>query len=254
MRKTLVIFSLVAACGLTLKAQTNTVQLQKVIALKSAGKCKDALPIIQALLQQDSNNVKYLAYTSSILAKVWHDKELDEKECTPYYNQALYLAQKALKKDSNEAEAQFAFAFAIGVLNEYASHKQQISNSKIMKDALDKCLKLDPHHGGAYHLLGRWYDKLAGFNGFEKFMVKTLFGSSLPDVTYQDAVNAYIKAIKEEPDNLIHMYEMGNTYYEMDKYSDAKAWLNVAINNTTYQGDDTEQVKDKCKKLLAKMN
>ena len=245
---------LVAACGLSLEAQTNTAQLKKIIEMRNAGKCNDALPLAQALLKQDSNNAQYLACVSSILTKVWHDKGLDEKECTPYYNQSLYLAKRALKLDSNVAEAQYAYAFCIGVLNEFASHKQQINNSKIMKDALDKCIKLDPHHGGAYHLLGRWYEKLAGFNGFEKFMVKTLFGSSLPDVTYQDAVNAYVKAMHEEPDYLLHMYDLANTYYEMDKYSDAKGWLNVIINNTTYQGDDAADVKARSKKLLAKMN
>jgi len=53
---------------------------------------------------------------------------------------------------------------------------------------------------------------------------------------------------------LIHQYELANTYYEMDKYSDAKIWLQKIIGNTTYKGDDAQNVKDKAKKLLAKMD
>ena len=232
---------------------TGFAQLSKVQGLAKQGLDKEALPIMEGLLQNDSNNAEYLAETSFLIAKVWHDKEVDEKTCAPHYNQALYLAKKAVKLDSNNAQAHYAYAFAVGVLNEYASKKEQIANSKIMKDEIDHCLKLDPHHGGAYHLLGRWSRKLAGFNSFEKFAVKTLFGSALPDATYQDAANAFQKAFIYEPDITIHQYELAYTYYKMGKNADARVWLNQVLNNTTYHGDDMQEVKDKCKALLQKM-
>jgi tetratricopeptide (TPR) repeat protein len=206
------------------------------------------------LLKKDSSNVQYVEYTSFSLAKVWHDKEVGEDQSMPYYNKALYLAKKALKLDSNSAEAHYAYAFTIGVINEYASNKQQIANAKVMKDEIDKCLKLNPHHDGAYHLLGRWSRRMAEFNGVEKFAVKTLYGATLPEATYQDAANAFEKAYVYAPDYLLHQYELAYTYYEMNKYADAKTWLNQIINNTTYKGDDAQVVKDRSKKLLDKMN
>ena len=254
MKKTSILLFLLAGLSLSTIGQNNADELKKSVQLAGLGQCTEALTIIQSLLKQDSNNVKYLEYNSYILAKVWHDKELSESETMPYYNKALYMAKKALKIDSSDAESHYAYAFTVGIINEFASHKQQIANAKIMKDEIDKCLKLNPHHSGAYHLLGRWCRRLAEFNGVEKFAVKTMYGATLPEASYQDAVNAFEKAILYSPDYLIHMYELGYTYYEMDKYADAKVWLQQAINNTTYKGDDSQHVKDKCKKLLDKMN
>jgi tetratricopeptide (TPR) repeat protein len=245
---TITILSICSAIG-----QSNADLLKKGLYLRSAGKCKDALAIFQPLLQKDSNNVAYLQYTANLLAKVWHDKEVDENECTPYYIKAIYLAKKAIKIDSTSAEAHYAYAFAVGVLNEYASHKQQIANGKLMKDEIDKCLKLNPNHAGAYHLLGRWSRRMAEFNGFEKLMVKTLYGASLPEATYKDAADAFQKAIVYEPEYLVHQYELAYTYHEMDKDVDAQVWLQHAINDVSYKGDDADNVKDKCRKLLAKI-
>ncbi len=254
MKKIILAIGLFTGLSFAATAQSNADQLKKCIQLATLGQCKEALGIVQGLLKQDSNNISYLEYNSYLLAKVWHDKEVDESQSTPYYNTALYLAKKALKKDSGDAEAHYAYAFVVGSLNEFASHKQQIANAKIMKDEIDKCLKKDPGHSGAYHLLGRWCRRLAEFSGVEKFAVKALYGASLPEATYQDAVNAFEKAVVYSPDYLIHQYELANTYYEMDKYSDAKIWLQKIIGNTTYKGDDAQNVKDKAKKLLAKMD
>lgn len=254
MKKTALFILALLACWGTF-AQTNADLVKKALVLRNAGMSKDALVIFQGLLKQDSSNVTYLQYTSYLIAKVWHDKtDIDASAAAPYYNQALYLAKKAVKLDSNSAEAHYAFAFAVGVINETASNKQQIANAKIMKDQIDACLKRNPNHGGAYHLLGRWCRRLAEFSSVEKFAVKALYGATLPEATYKDAANAFEKAIVYEPDWLIHYYELAYTYYEMDKYADAKVWLNQAISNTTFKGDDAQDVKDKCKKLLAKLN
>ncbi|HXP49481.1 MAG TPA: hypothetical protein VN922_06000 [Bacteroidia bacterium] len=254
MKKIALVLSLFIGLGSLAFAQTNAELQKKALVYRNAGQSKDALAIFQSLLKQDSANLDYLQYTSYLIAKVWHDKtDVDASVCAPYYNQALYLAKKALKVDSNSAEANYAYAFAVGVINETASNKQQIANAKIMKDHIDKCLKVSPHHGGAYHLLGRWSRRLAEFNGLEKLAVKTLYGATLPESTYKDAADAFEKAIVAEPDWLIHYYELAYTYYEMDKYADAKVWLQQAINNTTFKGDDAADVKDKCRKLLAKL-
>jgi len=254
MKKTSAVLSLLTCLSIVALGQTNAELQKKAITLRNAGQSRDALAIFQGLLKQDSNNVSYLQYTAYLIAKVWHDKSDDESTVTSYYHKALYLAKKALKIDTTTAEAHYAYAFAVGVINEYASNKQQIANAKIMKDEIDKCLKINPHHAGAYHLLGRWSRKLAEFSSLEKFAVKTLYGATLPIATYKDAADAFEKAIVYESDWLIHYYELAQTYYEMDKYADAKVWLNQAINNTSYKGDDAEDVKDKCRKLLAKMN
>jgi len=210
---------------------------------------KDALPVFENLLQKDSSNVNYLQYTAFLYAKVWHDKAPGATQSLIYYNKASYLARKALQLDSNSAEAHYAYAFAVGVLNEHASNKQQIVNAKLMKTEIDKCLKSDPHNAGAYHLLGRWYRRLTELSGFERFAMKTFYRASLPQANYQDAINAFEKAYVYEPGYILHQYELALTFHKMGKDADAKIWLQKAIN-ANYNGDDAAETKTKCKKLL----
>lgn len=229
--------------------QSSAELYKKGLELRAARHYKEALPIFEGLLKQDSSNINYLQYTSYLYAKVWHDEAPDADKATLYYNKAYYLAKKALRKDSTSAEAHYAFAFAIGVLNENASHKQQIANAKTMKVEIDKCLAIEPHHSGAYHLLGRWYRKLAELGSIERFAMKALYGSSLPEATYKDAINAFEKAYIYEPDYILHQYELAVTYHKMDMNADAKIWLQKALH-ANYTGDDAADTKAKCQKLL----
>jgi tetratricopeptide (TPR) repeat protein len=211
---------------------------------------KDALPIFQALLKQDSSNIDYLQYTAFLYAKVPHDAPKKIRKIMPgYYRMAHYLAKKAIAKDSNSAEAHYALAFVIGVENEDADTKQQIANAKAMKVEIDKCLALNPHHAGAWHLLGRWYRKLAEINGLERLAMSAIYGASLPEATYADAAKAFEKAYLYEPDYILHQYELALTYHRMGKDIDAKIWLERAIK-ANYTGDDEVDTKKMCQDLL----
>ncbi len=240
-------FSLIASFGYS----QGTAQLfQTGLKYEAQYHFKDALPVFESLLKSDSGDTRYLSNCAYLYAKVWHDQTTaTDEERTAAYNIALYLAKKAIKADSNNAEAHYATAFAIGVLNENAGSKEQIANAKAMKTEIDKCLKSDPRHAGAYHLLGRWYRRLAELNGFERFAMKTFYGTSLPQATLQDAINAFEHAYIYQPGYILHQYEMAFTYHEMGKDADAKIWLNMAIK-ADYAGDDAADTKIKCRKLL----
>ncbi len=231
-------------------AQSDAELFKTATNLRMKGKFHEALTIFKSLLSKDSNNTAYLDYVSVLTCKTLHDDAPPDNPPVDKYRHCEYLAKKSLKLDSTNAESHYAYAFSIAVISEYASHKQQISIAGIMKKELDKTLKLNPHHAGAYHLLGRWLDKLAGFNSVEKLAVKVLYGTSLPEGTYAQAAAAYEKAILYEPDYILHQYELATIYIKMDKKADAKVWLQNALNSP-YAGDDAEQVKAKCRKVLS---
>lgn len=240
------IFSICIGAG----AQTTAALYQSGLKLESQYHFKEALPVFESLLKSDSSDARFLANTAFLYAKVIHDNgSSSEAQRTTKYNLALYLAKRAIRADSNNAEAYYALAFAIGVLNENAGNKQQIANAKTMKTEIDKCLKLNPRHAGAQHLLGRWYRRLAELSGLERFAMKTFYGSSLPQATYADAIKSFEEAYINQPDYILHQYEMAVTYHDTGKDADAKIWLNMALK-ANYNGDDATDTKIKCQKLL----
>lgn len=233
-------------------SQSNAELYKTAVNLRIKGQFHNALAIFQLLLSRDSNNTAYLDYVAVLTCKTLHDDSKPGNPPLEQYKHMEYLAKKSLAIDSNNAESHYAYAFAIAVISEYASHKQQIAIAGVMKKELDETLKLDPHHAGAYHLLGRWFDKLASFNSMEKLAVKVLYGTSLPEGTYAEAAAAYEKAILYEPDYILHQYELAVVYHQMGKDADAKVWLQHAINSS-YSGDDAAMVKASCRKLLAEL-
>jgi tetratricopeptide (TPR) repeat protein len=233
-------------------SQSNAELYKTAVNLRMKGQFHNSLAIFKLLLSKDSNNTAYLDYTAVLTCKTLHDDTKPDNPPLDTYRHMEYLAKKSLKLDSNNAESHYAYAFSIAVISEYAGKKQQIAIAGIMKKELDKTIKLSPHHAGAYHLLGRWFDKLAGFNSVEKLAVKVLYGTSLPEGTYAQAAAAYEKAILYEPDYILHQYELAAVYHEEKKDADAKVWLQNAIDSK-YAGDDAEQVRNSCKKLLAQL-
>jgi tetratricopeptide (TPR) repeat protein len=231
------------------QTSSNADLYKTAVNLRTKGQFHNSLAIFKLLLSRDSNNTSYLDYVSVLTCKTLHDDTKPDNPPIEQYKHMEYLAKKSLKLDTTNPESHYAYAFSIAVISEYASHKQQISIAGVMKTELDKTIKLNPHHAGAYHLLGRWFDKLASFNSVEKLAVRVLYGATLPEGTYAQAASAYEKAILYEPNYILHQYELAVIYHKMGKDADAKAWLQNALKST-YAGDDAQDVKNHCTKLL----
>lgn len=228
---------------LNCSAQTNEEQYAKALKLKSEYKFKEAFPIFQALVKSDSNNYSYLQYDSYCYSK-YGFYYAPESEKMKYYKTAEYLAKKAIKANDNSAEAHYVYAMALGRINENASSKQKLANSKLIKAQVDRTIALNPKIAGAYHILGRWHRTIAGFSGIEKAIINSFLGGVPSGGTYDDAIKAFITAIGLEPKYMSHQYELAKTYYEMGKKADAKVWAKKALTIIPSNDDDIKAKKD----------
>jgi tetratricopeptide (TPR) repeat protein len=236
---------------LGMAAQTNNEEYSKALKLKTEYKYKEAFPMFQSLLKSDSNNVNYLQYGSYCYAKYGY-YYAPEAEKMKYYKSAEYLALKAIKVNEASADAHYAYAMALGRINENASSKQKIANAKLIKAQADRAIALNPKLAGAYHILGRWHRTIAGFNAFEKAMINSFFGGVPPGGSYEDAVKSFMSAIALEPRYMNHQYELAETYYEMGKTVEAKLWAQKALEIIPTNEDDIKAKKD-CEALLKKL-
>lgn len=217
------------------------------------GRIKEALSSYQQLLKIDSNNIDYLTRTSILLSKTGHYQS-DEKVKLNYGQTAEYLARKAIKVQPTSGEAHYALALAIGVVNENAGNRTKIDNAKIIRSEAETALKYNPRIGGAWHILGKWNQVVAGFNFIEKAMIDAIFGN-MGEGTYEAALNAFSKASNLEPTNAIHYFELANTYYERGKTGDkarALDFVNKALQIKP-RNEDEQLTVVKAKELLQKL-
>jgi tetratricopeptide (TPR) repeat protein len=233
-------------------AQSPAETFEKAMALKAEFKYKEAFPYFQALIKTDSNSVAYLANGSQVYTRYGYLYLKTDNEKQKYFQSAEYLAKKAIAKDEKNAEAHYAYALALGRINENASSKQKIANAKLIRKEVDRAIELNPKQAGAYHILGRWHATIAGFNAVEKAMINAFFGGVPPGGSYEDAIKAFQTAISLEPKNMIHQYEIANTYYAMSNKIYAKVWLDKAMLLPVVS-DDNKIVFQKCKDLRGKL-
>lgn len=251
--KKIATFALLLITCLSAAAQSNDDLYAKAFKLKTEYKYKDAFPLFQALCKADSNNVNYVQYASYCYSKYGYYYVVAEAEKMKYYKTAEYLAKKAIKLSETSADAHYAYAMALGRINENASSKQKIANAKLIKAQVDRAIALNPKLAGAYHILGRWHRTIAGFSAIEKAMINSFFGGVPPGGSYDDAIKAFMAAIAIEPKYMNHQYELAETYYEMGKEVEAKLWAKKALEITPTNDDDIKAKKD-CEALLKKLN
>ena len=238
--------------GFAAIAQNNDELYARAYKLKTELKYKEAFPIFQSLVKSDSANVNYLQYASYCYSKYGY-YYAPEAEKLKYYKNAEYLAKKAIKLSEASADAHYAYAMALGRINENASSKQKIANAKLIKAEADRAIALNPKLSGAHHILGRWHKTIAGFSAIEKAMINSFFGGVPAGGSYDDAIKSFMKAIALEPKYMNHQYELAQTYYDMGKTVEAKLWAKKALEITPTNVDDVKAKKD-CEALLKKLN
>lgn len=220
----------------TLPSYAQSTFYKSALKLIEEYKFKEALPRMQLLLKEDSLAPLYLEHTSICYSKVGHTL-VNPTTKLNYYHTADYLAGKALKLRGS-AEAHYAKALALGRLNENASSKQKIANSKKIKSETDAALKLDPKHAGAYHILGRWHRTIANFSTMEKLAINTMFGGVPEGGSFRDAEKAFLNAIKYEPVYKLHYYELAQTYKDMGDDKNYKVYLKKALEAPSLTEED----------------
>ncbi len=239
---------------ITAQTGANDILYQKGLKAREDYQYQEGLALFQILLKSDSANVNYLAQTSYFFSRVGQ-LQPTKNGAMEYYHRAEYLAHKAVAQGPEYPESHYSLALALGRINEHASTKQKIANAKVIRTELDFCLKLNPKHDLAWHILGRWHVELASLNGIERLAVNTLFGGMPQGGTLNDAIKCFTKAIDLNPKYMIHQYELAHTYSLRDGKGDkelAISTLKSALLLPNIAPDDAATRKH-CEELLKKL-
>jgi tetratricopeptide (TPR) repeat protein len=227
---------------------------QRGIQLQKEHKYKEALTIFSSLLKHDSANVDLLNRVSYLKAfPVYPGASVKEKEAI--YKEAVYLAGKAIRIGPPQAISYYHFALALGRLSTTAGMKDKVEYAKNIRMACEKAIQLDPSHPGPYHILARWHREVMMMNVFEKAMVITFFSGELEGASYDLAIKNFKTAIRLDPHNPVHYFELAVTYHERNEKVDtfnAKNWLQKALQ-VRARNDIDRQVHVKAQKLLRKL-
>ena len=163
----------------------------------------------------------------------------------------LAYAQRAVSVAPDDAHAQLALAICYGRLAPLLDNKTKISYSKLVREHVDKALKLDPSLDYAYHVLGAWNYELASLNPILRALARLVYGD-LPAASYEEAVKNFKKAIELAPQRVVHHVELGRTYAAMGQTELARAELTKGLALPNREKDDPG-TKDRGREALKKL-
>jgi tetratricopeptide (TPR) repeat protein len=217
------------------------------IELQNANE-SNALKLYQQAIKLDPSNVEVILGIGKIQTRLGHRlKTVDDKKAM--YNACIVLSEKAIKLNPKNAEAYYSKALAIGRLVQISDVKEKIRLSRILYIQAEKAIDLNPKHAGAWHILGKYHWEMSQLNLIEKGAIKAMGG--LPAASKESAIRFFENCYKNEPTNLLNLYDLAIGYESIEKKKEAIVLLETLLTTkNSFQDDEINKVN--ARKLLLK--
>nr|XP_055172733.1 regulator of microtubule dynamics protein 3 isoform X1 [Nyctereutes procyonoides] len=181
------------------------------------------------------------------LARAYSDmceltEEVSEKKS--YALNGKKEAETALEKGDENAECHQWYAVLCGQLAEHESIQRRIQSGFSFKEHIEKAIALQPENPMAHFLLGRWCYQVSHLSWLEKKTATALFESPL-SATVEDALQSFLKAEELQPGfSKAGRVYISKCYRELGKNSEARQWLELALELPDITNEDSAFQKD----------
>ena len=224
--------------------------IQKGDSLFSILKYEEALKQYQMAYEKDKGNYEVLWRLSMAYLNIGEGLE-NEKEREAYFNKALEFAQRATQVNP---EGDWGWTYLAAVNGRIAlskGGKEKVKYAMIIKDAVNKALKLNPNNDLANFIWGSYNFEAATLNPVLRSFAKTLFGE-VPQGTIEDAEKYIKKAIELNPGRIQYHYELARVYEHQNKTEQAKEVLKKAVTLKPQTREDYKYL-EQARKMLEKL-
>jgi len=204
-----------------------------------------AYPILLKAIKADNKNIEALtkaAYYATREGNRAKNKEIRNS----YFQQSKIFIDAALKINSKDVEANYVLSVVLGRIALVSSSKEKVALSKQIKEVVDKTLKLNPNHAGAWHALGKWNYELSQLSFVEKSAVNILFGG-LPSGDLKSSIAAYAKSIQLNPTVILYYLDYAIALQKNNQQEFAKKQLQKLLtmpNDTQDASSIKRQAQD----------
>ncbi|MCX2739169.1 tetratricopeptide repeat protein [Pontibacter anaerobius] len=229
-------------------ASGNTELMKRAEQLLSNYKESEALLLFEQVITEAPENYEALCKASILHSRIG-DRFSDESRKMEHFAKGKEYAMKAYELNPAGAESNYAMAVALGAKAMVSGPKERLQGIHQMKSFMDAALADNREHAGTWHLLGRWYFKMANLNFAEKAASKMLFGGVCGDATNGKAAEALEQAIAYEPNNISYYYDLACVYKEMKDSAACVNTLQKALTLTLQTKEELE-ISRRCSILL----
>ncbi len=153
-------------------------------------------------------------------------------------------AKKAYSLNKNNAQNYYLLAVSEGLVALYSSVREKVKSVGRIEANAKKCLKMNPKHPYANHLLGKMYFEMSQLSSVERNLAESLMGK-LPSGTLEKALVYMKKNYAINPNFMVNLSDMALVYHKMHKDDMAKHYIQKALNVKIYYPED-KHIRSEC--------
>jgi tetratricopeptide (TPR) repeat protein len=228
----------------------HDVLLKRAYELQLQYKETEALAVYEQILATAPENYEALC-NASLLHSRMGERYADDSRKINHFNIAKSYALRAYELKPADAGSNYAMALSMALSAQVSGPKQRLAVTNQVKSYLDAALLADSTNADAWHLLGRWYFKMANLNFAEVAATKMIFGGLSQKVTNLDAVYAMENAIRFNPNKLLYYYDLACIYEEMKNREACASTLQRVLSlNLPFETKEELELSRRCKIML----
>lgn len=224
------------ACGsmlstTRLSAQSATEQVATGDRESVARHSALALEHYERALQLEPRNYDALCGASREAADLG-EAETNAGQRSSLYARATDYAKRAIAVNSNDAEAHFHLARALGRSALTLGAKERVKYAGEIRTQALRAIELQPRHAGALHVMGVWNAEVMRLNTFERLFAKTFLGGAIfSTASWAEAVRYMQEAVNVEPNRLVHRLDLARALRGSGRTADARLAYQAAIKS-----------------------
>lgn len=210
----------------------------------------EALAKYKQILLNEPNHYKSLQRATELSCNIGA-RTTEKKDKRLMYESAMSFANRAFKVDSNNANSYYLLSLVSGKMTEVEEeNKKKVAYVKDIKVFADKALAINPNHGLANFIEGKWHYEMLTLGWAKKAAVKVLYGG-LPEPSMEKCVEYLEKCRKLEPYFVLNYLTLAKAYKEDDKAVKEIEILNLLVKLPKRTFDDAAYIEEGKKMLEA---
>lgn len=166
-----------------------------------------------------------------------------------YGESSIELAEKAVRKLPDDAEARVGLAAAYGKMLEMVNDQTKVEYSRRVYAEVTRAVELDPNSDFGHLILARWEFEMANLNPVMKGFAQIVYGR-FPHASKEDAIVEFRKAIQLAPERITHHAEFAKVLDALgEKEAARREWTKVTLlkaidsQDRRYQAAALERLK-----------
>jgi tetratricopeptide (TPR) repeat protein len=193
----------------------------------AAARLEDAVHAYTEAVQAAPAEANALCRLARAESELGETQKGDEQRRT--WANAVVHARDAVRAEPDSALPHVRLAVALGRQALREGPRTKLALSKEIKSEVDRALALDPAQGLAWHVLAVWNVKVTSLNSFERMAANVVLGGVPKGASYDNAEQAFQKAVTLDPDYVNHHVEYGRLLKDLHKNEDARRELEKAL-------------------------